>query len=165
VSKLPRDSLSIGSFRKGSLDSGYLRFLRAAQMVKSNSCFCWPTDSWAFIIVVSSRFCNSGSTFSTSFLLGDQSRSAGFGPLLKDISTLRRSLWCITGCDGVSGQCSCGLRPEESVSFRRTSELARVKRPIPSPCTEDFDFSVLLSRADHRGLAIRLKVVNSSPSF
>jgi hypothetical protein len=53
VSKLPRDSLSIGSFQKGSLDSGYLQFLRAAQMLNLSSCFCWPTDSCAFITVVS----------------------------------------------------------------------------------------------------------------
>jgi hypothetical protein len=35
------------------LDSCYLRFLRAAQILNSNSCFCWPFDSCAFTTVVS----------------------------------------------------------------------------------------------------------------
>jgi hypothetical protein len=53
VNKLPRYSLSIDSFQRGSFDPGYLRFLRAAQMLNSTSWFYWLSDSCAFTIIVS----------------------------------------------------------------------------------------------------------------
>jgi hypothetical protein len=48
-----------------------------------------------------------------------------------------------------------GIEIWEGFSFRRASQVTGLNKPIPSPHAEDFDFSVLMSWADHYVLAIR----------
>jgi len=134
-------------------------------MLNSNSCFCWPSDSCAFIIVVSAS--SSGRFewilhltvhFSFSLVHGGSATLSGLWAAAEGYQSppsFSMSHPVLQGCDGVSWWCSCGWRPEESSSFTWTWRLARLNKSILSPCAEDFDFSVLLSRGDVAWLTAR----------